>query len=94
MSPLLVSRLNGQQIFVFSRRLERNGKFAGAAILSFDVLLLAEVWASDAVRELRRKYLTREPGSACASCAWHRTRYAAEMPQRAPELAVNDPLAW
>lgn len=55
---------------------------------------LAEVWASDAVRELRRKYLTREPGAVCTSCAWHRTRYAAEMPRRAPELAVSDPLAW
>lgn len=55
---------------------------------------LAEVWASDAVRELRRKYLAREPGHACTDCAWHRTRYAAEMPQRAPDLARSDPLAW
>nr|CAD6630217.1 sensor histidine kinase [arsenite-oxidising bacterium NT-25] len=43
-SSLLVSRLNGEQIFVFSRRLEREGRFAGAAIVSFNVDLLEEVW--------------------------------------------------
>jgi two-component sensor histidine kinase len=43
-SSLLVSRLNGQQIFVFSRRLERNGQFAGAAMVSFQGDLLEDVW--------------------------------------------------
>lgn len=43
-SSLLVSRLNGQQIFVFSRRLERNGEFAGAAMVSFEGKILEEVW--------------------------------------------------
>ena len=43
-SSLLISRLNGEQIFVFSRRLERNGRFAGAAVVSFDVAVLADVW--------------------------------------------------
>ncbi len=43
-SPLLVSRLNGEQIFVFSRRLERNGVFAGAAMVSFEANVLASVW--------------------------------------------------
>lgn len=43
-SGLLVSRLSGEQIFVFSRRLERAGKFAGAAMVSFQVELLKEVW--------------------------------------------------
>ncbi|WP_457940598.1 sensor histidine kinase [Mesorhizobium sp. 10J20-29] len=46
LSGLMVSRLNDKQIFVFSRRLVRDGKFAGAAIISFDVALLASVWAS------------------------------------------------
>ena len=46
LSGLLVSRLNQKQIFVFSRRLVRDGKFAGAAIISFDVELLASVWSS------------------------------------------------
>ena len=36
LSGLMVSRLNDKQIFVFSRRLVRDGKFAGAAIISFD----------------------------------------------------------
>jgi two-component system, sensor histidine kinase PdtaS len=44
-SSLLISRLNGEQIFAFSRRLERNGRFAGAAVVSFEVgAVLAEVW--------------------------------------------------
>ena len=45
-SSLLISRVDGGQIFVFSRRLERDGAFAGVAILSFDVRLLEEIWAS------------------------------------------------
>lgn len=44
-SGLLVSRLNNQQIFVFSRRLERNGVFVGAAMVSFQGSdLLKDVW--------------------------------------------------
>lgn len=43
-SSLLVSRLNGEQIFVFSRRLVRSNEFAGAAIVSFDVRLLSDIW--------------------------------------------------
>lgn len=45
-SPLMISRLNGEQIFVFSRRIERNGQFAGVAVISFDVALLRDVWSS------------------------------------------------
>ena len=43
-SSLLISRLNGEQIFAFSRKLERNGRFAGAAVVSFEVKVLADVW--------------------------------------------------
>jgi two-component system, sensor histidine kinase PdtaS len=43
-SPLLVSRLNGEQIFVFSRRLQRGGKFAGAAMVSFSADMLSSIW--------------------------------------------------
>lgn len=43
-SSLLISRLNGEQIFAFSRRLERNGRFAGAAVVSFEAKVLADVW--------------------------------------------------
>lgn len=45
-SALLVSRLSGDQIFVISRRLERNGQFTGAAILSIDVAMMADFWQS------------------------------------------------
>jgi two-component system, sensor histidine kinase PdtaS len=43
-SSLLVSRLNGRQIFAFSRRLDRSGRFAGAAVVSFEAEVLADVW--------------------------------------------------
>ncbi|WP_105383547.1 sensor histidine kinase [Neorhizobium alkalisoli] len=43
-SSLLVSRLTGEQIFVFSRQLNRNGQFAGAAVVSFQGKLLEDVW--------------------------------------------------
>ena len=45
-SSLMVSRLSGDQIFTFSRRLERNGQFAGVAVISFSADILADVWAS------------------------------------------------
>lgn len=45
-SELLVSRLDGAQIFVISRRLERNGVFQGAAIISIDAIVMAEIWSS------------------------------------------------
>ena len=45
-SGLLVSRLDGTQIFVFSKRLTRDGRFAGAAIISFQASILREIWQS------------------------------------------------
>ncbi|KGF70430.1 hypothetical protein LL06_05710 [Hoeflea sp. BAL378] len=45
-SSLLISRLDGSQIFTFSRRLERNGEFLGVAVISFGVDLLDELFAS------------------------------------------------
>jgi two-component sensor histidine kinase len=45
-SPMLVSRLNGEQIFVISKRVERNGAFVGAAIVSFNSQLIEKVWNS------------------------------------------------
>lgn len=44
LSPLLVSRLDGEQIFVYSRRLVRNGTFAGAAVISFNVEMLQSIF--------------------------------------------------
>ncbi|RDL47912.1 putative sensor histidine kinase pdtaS [Ensifer sp. M14] len=43
-SNLLVSRLTGEQIFVFSRRLDRKGEFAGVATVAFQGKVLAAVW--------------------------------------------------
>ena len=45
-SPMLTSRLNGEQIFVISKRVERNGVFVGAAIVSFNSQLIEKVWNS------------------------------------------------
>jgi len=45
-SSLLISRLDGNQIFTFSRRLERAGQFIGVAIISFDAALLADLLES------------------------------------------------
>ncbi|KRD25281.1 hypothetical protein ASE36_21680 [Rhizobium sp. Root274] len=43
-SSLLISRLNGEQIFVFSRRLERNGEFAGTVNLSLSAEIMKPIW--------------------------------------------------
>lgn len=45
-SSLLTSRIRGEDIFVFSKRIERGGAFAGAAIVSFPVSILSAFWAS------------------------------------------------
>ena len=65
-SSLMVSRLNGEQIFVFSRRLERGGKFAGAAILSYDVKMLRDIWASLSFDEGSTVSLIRNDGMLVA----------------------------
>ncbi|MCY0151797.1 cache domain-containing protein [Hoeflea alexandrii] len=45
-SSLLMSRLDGSEIFTFSRRLERQGVFIGVAIISFDGVLLESLLES------------------------------------------------
>lgn len=65
-SPLLVSRLDGKQIFVFSRRLERAGTFQGVAILSFDVELFREIWQSLSFDAQSTVSLLREDGQLVA----------------------------
>jgi len=42
-SPLIVSRLTEDSIFVFSKRIERNGTFAGAIMISFSESLLTDL---------------------------------------------------
>lgn len=65
-SPLLVSRLNGQQIFVFSKRLERAGDFVGAAIISYDVALFRDIWTSLSLDQGSTVSLVREDGMLVA----------------------------
>ncbi|HEY5756453.1 MAG TPA: cache domain-containing protein [Steroidobacter sp.] len=65
-SPLLVSRLNGAQIFVVSKRLMRGGQFAGAAIISFDVMLLRETWESLGLDDISTVSLIRNDGQLVA----------------------------
>jgi two-component sensor histidine kinase len=43
-SPMMVSRLTGDRIFVFSKRVERNGAFAGAIMVSYSDKLLEDIW--------------------------------------------------
>lgn len=42
-SSLIVSRLTDDPIFVFSKRIERNGQFAGAIMISFSESLLSDL---------------------------------------------------
>lgn len=42
-SPMIVSRLTGDRIFVFSKRVERNNVFAGAIMVSYSDQLLADL---------------------------------------------------
>ena len=66
LSPMMVSRINNEQIFVFSRRLVRDGEFAGAAIISFDVELLASVWTSLDLGDNSTISLVRDDGMLVA----------------------------
>jgi len=66
LSGLLISRLNNEQIFVFSRRLVRDGKFAGAAMISFDVRMLAGIWSSLGLGENSTISLLRNDGMLVA----------------------------
>jgi two-component system, sensor histidine kinase PdtaS len=65
-SSLLMSRLDGEQIFVLSRRLERSGTFAGAAIVSFNVNMLSEIWASLGLDPLSTVSMIRDDGQLVA----------------------------
>jgi two-component sensor histidine kinase len=65
-SPMMVSRLDGAQIFVFSKRLSRNGAFVGAAVISFDVTLLRGIWESLDLDEQSTVSLFRDDGQLVA----------------------------
>ncbi len=65
-SPLLVSRLNGEQIFVVSRRMVRDGVFIGVAIISFDAILLKDVWSGLGLDEGSTVSIVRDDGELVA----------------------------
>jgi two-component system, sensor histidine kinase PdtaS len=65
-SSLMVSRLDGKQIFAFSRRLERGGIFQGVAILSFDVDLFRDIWQSLSLDSRSTVSLLRDDGQLVA----------------------------
>ena len=65
-SPLIVSRLTGDRIFVFSKRVERSGTFAGAIIVSFSETLLKELWHTLNLEEGSTVSLVRDDGQLIA----------------------------
>jgi len=65
-SGLLVSRLTGENIFVFSKRVERDGAFAGAIMVSFPDRLMQTFWASLDVDDGSTVSLVRRDGEMMA----------------------------
>lgn len=61
-SGVLISRLDDAQIFVLSKRIERDGRFVGAAMISFDVVLFRDVWTSLAMDDHSAVSLVRGDG--------------------------------
>ncbi len=61
-SSVIESRLTGEQIFVFSKRVVRNGAFAGAVMVSFPVSVLESIWRSLEVEEPSTISLIRDDG--------------------------------
>lgn len=66
LSELMISRINNEQIFVFSKRLERNREFAGVAVLSFDVRMMRDTWAALDLDENSAVALVRGDGKLIA----------------------------
>lgn len=65
-SSLLTSRQTGSQVFVVSKRLSRNGAFAGAAIIAFDATVLQETWESLGIDDASTISLFRGDGQLVA----------------------------
>lgn len=65
-SPMLVSRLNGEQIFVISKRVERNGAFVGAAIVSFNSDLIKKIWTTLSFDPISTVSLVQDDGQIVA----------------------------
>lgn len=65
-SPLLVSRLTGDRIFVFSKRVQRDGEFAGAIMVSFPETLLEDLWRNLDFEESSTISMVRADGQLIA----------------------------
>lgn len=65
-SSLLTSRIDGDRIFVFSKRVMRQGRFAGAIMVSFPEALLHELWGNLDFEETSTISLIRDDGQLMA----------------------------
>ena len=65
-SSMLVSRLTGDQIFVFSKRVEREGAFAGAIMVSYSNAMLEGLWNTLGLDPGSTISLIREDGQLMA----------------------------
>ncbi|WP_196260764.1 sensor histidine kinase [Pelagibacterium limicola] len=65
-SSAIVSRLTNEPIFVFSKRLERNGHFSGAAVVSFPAAILEPILHSLDLPEHSTISLVRNDGMVIA----------------------------
>ena len=65
-SPLLVSRLTGDRIFVFSKRVMRGGEFTGAIMVSFPESLLQDLWRNLDFESASTISLVRDDGQLIA----------------------------
>jgi len=66
MSGQLTSRVNGDSVFVFTKRVERNREFAGAIVVAFPVALLQDFWATLDFEEASTISLVRADGMLMA----------------------------
>jgi two-component sensor histidine kinase len=62
MSGATISRINGESIFVFSKRVERDGEFAGAVMVSFPASVIDTLWNTLDVEEASTISLVRSDG--------------------------------
>lgn len=65
-SSLLVSRLTGQRVFIFAKRIVRDGEFAGAIMVSFPESLLEQLWRNLDFEESSTISLIRDDGQLMA----------------------------
>lgn len=66
MSSAIISRINGANIFAFSKRVERNGEFAGAIMVSFPSTVIDLLWSTLDFDEQSSISLIRSDGKLIA----------------------------